>query len=309
VLWTRAGSHFEADLSYLELARQIWPRRYTQMLAWKPAWLVAVDAEDAAPHFVRTRDIRVSRRKFGPFPSGKAAEAFIAAIQDAFDLCRNVRCLRQAPDAAPCAYAQMGRCLSPCDGTISMSLYREVVRRAADCAAGDREPIRRQLHEEMNAAAKELAFERAATIKTRLERLAELDAPAYRHVAPLGQICYIVLQPSRSRRQVRAFLARGGNIADAGRLDWPLDDKQLTRLLEATGRHAEAPLADDAAGGWRFGLVAHYLHAGETKRGVFVRWREDLTPQRVGRIIEDNSKLLRLSQRKTKPGSSKSDEP
>ena len=62
----------------------------------------------------------------------------IDAIADAFDLCRDPRHLAAAPNAQPCSYMQMGRCVGPCDGTIDADAYRKVVADALAFALGSR---------------------------------------------------------------------------------------------------------------------------------------------------------------------------
>ena len=55
-----------------------------------------------------------------------------------------------------------------------MSEYRRVMAAAADFAAGDRQAMRLDLQEKMKSTAAALQFERAAGLKDRLQRLAEL---------------------------------------------------------------------------------------------------------------------------------------
>jgi len=137
VHWKLAGGRFETDWRYLEIARAIWPKSYAKLLSWKPPWFVHVDPAEPYPHLRRTRDIFAGPgRNVGPFETTRSAEKFIEIVQDAFDLCRDIQCLRRSPNAPRCSYGQMGRCLSPCDGTIGMDAYRRQVARAADFAAG-----------------------------------------------------------------------------------------------------------------------------------------------------------------------------
>ncbi|MCD6303882.1 MAG: hypothetical protein J7M21_02850, partial [Planctomycetes bacterium] len=161
VYWKLAASHFETDWRYLEIARAIWPRRYPAMLSWKPAWFVGVDPAERYPHFARTRAPAgpPGWTCVGPFETARRADEFIEAIQDAFDLCRDVQRLRRSPNAARCAYGQMGRCLCACDGTVGLADYRRAVARAAAFAAGDRAGYLAELRRRMRAAAEALEFE------------------------------------------------------------------------------------------------------------------------------------------------------
>jgi excinuclease UvrABC nuclease subunit len=246
-------------------------------------------------------------RCVGPFETARSAEKFIEIVQDAFDLCRDIQCLRRSPGAARCAYGQMGRCLSPCDGSVSMDQYRLVVAQAADFAAGLRAQRVDELKARMQSEARELKFERAAATKARVERLAELDAPAYRHVAPVREFSFLMIQPSGSRRRVEVFLADRGTIEHAEPLEYPLDARKVQRRIDRMGRFiitaaAEARArAPDEACLWRMGLVARALFAGWAQGGLLIRWREGLLAEDVCQAIESAADDLGLSKRGREP--------
>jgi hypothetical protein len=230
----------------------------------------------------------------GPFPSARSAQGFIDAIEDGFDLCRDVGRLAQAPRARPCAYRQMGRCLGICDGSIDMDTYRAAVARAAAFAAGDRAAVLGELEARMKRAAAELRFEEAAALKMRLDRLAGLDAPAYAHVAP-GEAFQFILVQRGARKAAKVFLADRGLIAPADPLAWPLKSEELATVL---ARMAALVAQPDAAGRydpWRVALVASYLLAGPQRRGAIVRWRGDLTAEALGEQVAACSQALGLT--------------
>jgi excinuclease UvrABC nuclease subunit len=295
VVWRLTGGHFETDLEFFEAARSMYPQTYTELLGWRPGWFVRVDPADEYPHFARTRDMaHGAGMHLGPFPDGRSADRFIDVIQDAFDLCRHYRCLRQSPNAQPCAYAQMNHCLSSCDGTISMADYRTVIARAADFAAGRRRRVIDAMTERMKSAAEKLHFERAANVKSRLDRLADLDKPAYAHVAPLEEFRYILIQPSGTSRRARVFLANGGLVAAGGELDYPLVPAQLGRTVRRMAARARSAPCAGAAELWRMGLIAHYLFCSDRRRGLMLRWREELTAEQLGEAMEAAKDQLRL---------------
>jgi len=295
VVWKLTTSHFETDLAFLEASRRMWPDSYAELLAWKPPWLVHVDVEAEYPHFFRTRDPAAAGRAFGPFPDGRSATHFVAAIQEVFDLCRDYSCLRQSPDAAPCAYAQMGRCLSPCDGTISMEAYRQVVAEAASFAAGRRERLRRELSRRMSQASADLRFEKAAAIKARIQRLAEFDKHAYRFVRPLGEFHYILVQSGGSARKLKVFLASRCLLRSAGTLDYPPRPARLRACLERMSALAARPVACGRLESLRMGLVANYLFSSPGRRGLIVHWHGALTADDLAESIEAARDDLKVS--------------
>jgi len=295
VLWKVTASHFETDLSYLEVSRAIWPKTYHTLLSWKAAWFVHVDAEADYPRLVRTRDVLAAPgRYFGPFIAARNAEAFIGALQDAFELCRDYRCLKQAPNAQPCAYAQMGRCLSPCDGTVSMDQYRTVIARAADFAAGRRVECKQQLKAQMRAAADGLQFESAACVKSRLERLDELDGPAYALVRPVEQFRFTIVQSAGKVGKAAVFLADGGRVTPIDPVDFPPDARQMQSVIDRQRALCAQPAHVGRAERLRMGLISRYLFSGEQRRGLILRWHEAMSPEQLSTAIEESAPLLRL---------------
>ena len=295
IAWKRAGSHFETDLHYLELASAIWPDTYASMLAWKPAWFVHVDSDEEFPRFVRTRDVGARAGRYvGPFLDGRTAERFIDALQDAFDLCRDYRCLRQSPQGPPCSYAQMGRCVSPCDGSMSMDEYRGLIARAADFAAGRRESLRGELAGRMQTAAGELDFEQAAALKSRIERLGEFELSSCAQAMPLDAFRFVAVQSSGSTRRAAVFLVHAGSITPFGPVDYPANPDQLVAVVEAMAGREVATEQLGRIQRLRIGLVSRYLFSGPHRRGLFVRWREGMTAQDIVREMEEATDVLKL---------------
>ncbi|MBO5879283.1 MAG: excinuclease ABC subunit C, partial [Clostridia bacterium] len=76
----------------------------------------------------------------------------------------------------PCIYKDMGRCLAPCTGNISGEEYRGYVRLAETILDGNVKSTRDMLRSEMEEAAENMEFERAASLRDSIiaiERLAE----------------------------------------------------------------------------------------------------------------------------------------
>jgi len=299
VLFKLAHSHFETDLHYLHLVRAVWPARYASLVAWKPPWFVHVNPADRIPHFAKTRELGAADGQYlGPFASSRDAERFANLLVESFDLCRDLRCLRQAPHAQPCAYAQMGRCPSPCDGSVSMDVYAAQVAEALAFARGQRDVVRRDLADQMRSAAEALAFERAAGLKARLGRLAEFDATAFAQAKPFEEFNFIIVQPGGSVRRAMAFGVRGGGVFSAGAIDYPPPGRRLKALL----RRMDRKQATDRPLG-RFerlsaGLVGRYLFSSPQRRGLMLRWTASMTAEELARAIREHADVLKLRARK-----------
>jgi SAM-dependent methyltransferase len=288
IFYARCESHFETDWRFLELSRQVWPSRYVKMLSWKAPWFIHLNLYDAYPHFARTREVFAREGQyFGPFASGRDANGFIDALADVFDLCRSVTCLRRAPNGPRCAYAEMNRCVSPADGTISMDEYRDVLALAADFVADikNRQALRQSLSDQMAAAAKDLKFEQAAGIRNRLARLDVFEGESYRYVAPAERFAFILAQPGAGVHEFRVFLAHRGYISFAGALEYPLAADAPVGVLRAMRKLTATDSPVDGLGRLRMGLVARTLFGGSSRRGLVMPWREDLTAETLAEWI------------------------
>ncbi|MBN1942329.1 MAG: hypothetical protein JW849_03445 [Phycisphaerae bacterium] len=301
VYYRRCESLFETDWWFLEIARQIWPGRYAKMVSWKPPWFIHIHLADAYPHFQRTREVFARPGCYlGPFAAARDAEAFIEALQESFDLCRSITCLRRAPNGPRCAYAEMGRCVSPADGTISMDAYREILAGALAFAAGDRAGLRETLTSRMKAAAVALDFERAGTLKARRERLETFEQERFAHVRPAEQFAHVLVQRGASRREVRAFLSRQGEMVPLGPLAWPWKKDELEGVLSGMKTLSSDASNCDNHSRLRMGLVARSLFAGPRRGGLVLWWNEELTAQALGEAMENHHDDLGLSP-STKP--------
>jgi excinuclease UvrABC nuclease subunit len=307
--WRLCFSHFESDLAFLEIANQLYPRKYGEMLAWKRPRFVRVDPAEEFPAFGPTRQPQpmASGLCIGPFPSGRSVEAFIDAIQDAFDLCRHERCLRQAPHGQPCTYAQMNRCLRVCCGGMSLEDYRQVVARAARFAAGERQPTFDELRARMHQAAAELEFELAGLIKSKLERLSRLESPEYHHLAPLEEFRFLLVEPGPRFDKARVFGVNWGQVF-AEDIDYPLSQQQLEGLL-ARMAQVEAPARLDELAQWRVALVSSMLLAAPSRAGLVVRYGAGLTAESLAAQIAEVSQLLKLREPRRRNKAKSKDDP
>lgn len=213
IRWRAAHSPFELAFEYWRIARVLLPDSYVENLGFGPCWFVHMDPDAAIPRLRIGRLLQAPPGvDLGPFATQSDATRFAGILQDAFDLCRYEHILQQAPHGRACAYFEMGRCPAPCDGSVSMSNYRQTIADALTFAAGRRDSWRSRTEARMHRAAAELAFERAAAIRRRLERAAAIDHPAFRHVRPIERFDYLVVQRGRGRTRVRPFFVRGGRI-------------------------------------------------------------------------------------------------
>ncbi|MEX2425682.1 MAG: exonuclease domain-containing protein [Thermomicrobiaceae bacterium] len=114
-------------------------------------------------------------RYYGPYRSSRAARATVDALNDIFPL---RSCSRSFKDArsygSPCTDLDFGRCLGPCTGQADREAYQGYVREIIAFLDGDVDPVIARLHQKLEEAAAKLDFEKAARVRSRIERVSDL---------------------------------------------------------------------------------------------------------------------------------------
>ncbi|OAG28481.1 excinuclease ABC subunit UvrC [Thermodesulfatator autotrophicus] len=115
---------------------------------------------------------------FGPYPSAGAVRQTLKFLSRFFPLrrCSNAEFNRRE---RPCLYYQIGRCKAPCVGLISPEDYQKIVEGAVAFLKGRANELLKTLYQEMEKAAENLEFEKAAVLRDRIlaiERTLEAQA-------------------------------------------------------------------------------------------------------------------------------------
>ncbi len=115
---------------------------------------------------------------FGPYPSSGAVKESLAILQKLFKV-------RQCDDSfyknrsRPCLQHQIKRCSAPCVGLITPERYMEDVRRTSMFLQGKNNEVIHELAGEMEKAAMELDFERAAELRDQVAALRAVQEQQY----------------------------------------------------------------------------------------------------------------------------------
>ncbi|MCW3041609.1 MAG: hypothetical protein JWM31_3514 [Solirubrobacterales bacterium] len=150
----------------------------------------------------------------GPLQGAHAATELMEQLNSLFGLRHCGRALRRRP--WPSAYGQMGRCLSPCLGDLDPNAYRGRLDEALSLfsgAQGGGEGLLRHVDALVREAAQEQAFERAAWLRRRRERLAVLLTRLGTAVAATHARPELVLGPSLPAGEADAVWLVGGRVA------------------------------------------------------------------------------------------------
>lgn len=107
----------------------------------------------------------------GPFPGRKAAEAAQAALHDTFAIRQCTTRLSHRSRISACALAEMGQCLSPCNGAADPEAYAAEVAAVGDTLAGHLDTVLAHVESRMAAFVADERFESAAVQRDRLGSL------------------------------------------------------------------------------------------------------------------------------------------
>ncbi|HEY7116964.1 MAG TPA: hypothetical protein VH475_10280 [Tepidisphaeraceae bacterium] len=269
VYWRRVDSAFEADLAYLAIARQVFPQSYRGMLGFEPAWFVHVNPANNFPRYVKTIDLTRPGVYIGPFEDKHAAARFVQLVEDAFDLCRYYNILVESPNARACAYKEMGKCPAPCDGTISIEQYRELVKWSAGTAVAPERFVEAHTRR-MEAAARELRFESAARIKQYIAQVAQFGKGAFRFARKLEDFRYLSLQLGPRTGTAKAFLIAPGVVEEVGGIIGDPVNSATDLARQILRLDADAPNDLAERGVERIGVVADHLFRARRVSGVFL---------------------------------------
>jgi excinuclease ABC subunit C len=131
-------------------------------------WL-RLDVQDPYPRLTIVRKPKKDgARYFGPFSSAHSVRSTLKLIDRIFQLrkCEGRGLPRRS---RPCLNYQLDRCLGPCSRRISPDRYKEIVDQVTLFLEGRSRELVKALREDMEGAAENLDFERAARIRDQIK--------------------------------------------------------------------------------------------------------------------------------------------
>lgn len=132
--------------------------------------------KEAYPRVLFTRrPRRDGARYFGPYTSAFSVRDTLQLLHKVFPLIPCGKSWSGREEQKPCLYYHMGRCLGPCAGLADRTEYAEVIQKVDRFLQGKEDSIVADLKREMNLAADELDFERAARIRDQVTAIETLQ--------------------------------------------------------------------------------------------------------------------------------------
>ena len=246
--FVRTETEAEALLLEANLIKRLRPRFNVLLRDDKSFPYILIATEHEAPELSKHRGTRRKQgHYFGPFASALAVKRTITSLQKAF-LLRTCSDSFYKARTRPCMLYQIKRCAGPCTGEVSLADYAELVDEARQFLSGKTKSVQDHLQQDMNTAAENLDFERAAMMRDRLSALALVQSQ--------GDIA------SKTVEEADVFAV----AQEAGQFCVQVF---FFRAFQNWGNHAYRPRADAA------------LTEAEVLEAFLVQFYEDRTPPKL----------------------------
>ena len=210
---------------------------------------IAITESDVFPAIKYTREKhKKGTRYFGPYTDSYAARQTIDTLRKVVPICTASctewkRCQRElekhpnetavanmifAEKGRPCFDYHVGRGPGVCVGAISTAEYGKHVRQVENFLRGNQSEIVMEVQEQMQEAAANLDFERAARLKGRLDALSalddrqqvtfptsvNLDLIGFYREETISAACVFVVREGRTVRSVEFILDKGLDVSE-----------------------------------------------------------------------------------------------
>ncbi len=115
-------------------------------------------------------------RYFGPYTSSAQVREAIDFVCKLFKIpdC-DIKLPKDLGRKRACINAQIGKCCAPCENVISKEEYAKKIKDACDFLEGNTKKLLLELEEEMTAASDSLEFERAASLRDKINAIRQME--------------------------------------------------------------------------------------------------------------------------------------
>ncbi|MCM1283679.1 MAG: excinuclease ABC subunit UvrC [Muribaculaceae bacterium] len=206
-------SELEALVLECNLIKEHTPKYNTMLRDDKTYPYIRVTAEDF-PRVLFSRQIKKDRsRYFGPYTSAGAVKDTIELLNKLYRL---RTCSRKLPKEIgaerACLNYHIHQCSAPCQGYVTKEEYGKRVEAALEFLNGSYKPVMEELTGKMEAAAQELAFEKAIEYRELLESVKQIAQKQKITSADGEDKDIIALANDDVDAVVQVFFIRGGKI-------------------------------------------------------------------------------------------------
>jgi excinuclease ABC subunit C len=246
VEWTTVRNEVEALMLEYSLIKQHRPRFNVRLRDDKSYPFLAVTVDEQWPRALVMRGRkRKGTRYFGPYAHAYAIRDTLDLLLRSFPIrtCSPNKFRQHERLGRPCLLFHIEKCAGPCVGEIEEMPYRELVNELIDFLDGDTDEIVDRLEADMQTAATDLEFERAARLRDRLTAVRKAIEKQQMVADRNEDLDVIGIAEDELEASVQVFYVRRGRVV--GRKGFVLDKvEELTpgRLID---RILESMYGDD----------------------------------------------------------------
>ena len=175
-----AESEIDALLIEARLIKDILPKYNKVLRDDKTFPYLEIHTREDFPRVGFTREPkRQGTKLYGPFGSPRALRGAIGVLQKVFKF-RTCSLEIDENDRRwqwfrPCLLASIEQCTAPCNLRISKEEYRKDIQRLMQFLEGKKKTLLKEMHREMESAAKQRHYEQAARLRDEIHMLERLD--------------------------------------------------------------------------------------------------------------------------------------
>lgn len=201
-------SEVDALLRESRLIKDIQPRFNERQKDDKSFPYLQITTREDFPRVQITRQPRPGAKLYGPFVHASELRAALPLLQRVFKF---RTCNLDIDDAdegrrhfRPCLLYNIKQCTGPCGDRVGRDDYREQIARLRGFLESKGSAFRKELEEQMQAAAKALQFERAAELRDELKALANLQQRGLVDEHPQPEVFFV--DPAEGLRKLGEVL-------------------------------------------------------------------------------------------------------
>ena len=169
--WILVGSELEALILEMNLIKKHRPKYNIRLKDDKRYPYIKIHWNEPFPKVTVTRQmVEDGSRYFGPYTSAWAVYQTLEVLRKIFPY---LTCDREITgnDPRACLYYDIKLCTAPCIGAINQAGYRAMISDLMDFLSGHSEAIVKRLQDEMQKAADDMRFEKAAALRDQLKAM------------------------------------------------------------------------------------------------------------------------------------------
>jgi len=211
--WIVVGSELEALILEMNLIKKHRPKYNIRLKDDKRYPYIKIHWADPFPKVTVTRQmVEDGSRYFGPYTSAWAVYQTLDVLRRIFPF---LTCDRDitGTDLRACLYYDIKLCIAPCIGAASQAQYRQMISDLMDFLNGHSEDIVTRIQRDMEKAAEEMRFEKAAALRDQLKAIQSI-IERQKIVFASDYLDSDVLAMARSNGEacVQIFFIRGGKL-------------------------------------------------------------------------------------------------